>query len=133
MAALLSILRPQVNLAWALNAGKTGGNPMHFVTCLKVQIRRAILVASSFLALLCTLTDSFAAVTFTTSLDRNSVVLGEQVTLTLTFQGGQPQQISQLPAIEGLRVASSVSLASSPYRRCKPWPMARIFPALPCT
>jgi hypothetical protein len=109
MAALLSILRPQVNLAWALNAGKTGGNPMHFVTCLKVQIRRAILVASSFLALLCTLTDSFAAVTFTTSLDRNSVVLGEQVTLTLTFQGGQPQQISQLPAIEGLRVASSVS------------------------
>jgi hypothetical protein len=49
------------------------------------------------------------AVTFTASVDRTSIVVGEQVTLTLRFEGGQPQQLSELPAIDGIRPASAVS------------------------
>jgi hypothetical protein len=45
---------------------------------------------------------AFAA-TFTASLDRTSVVLGEQVVLTLTFEGGQPQALSS-PNLDGLQV-----------------------------
>ncbi len=43
---------------------------------------------------------------FTASLDRNTIVLGEQVGLTLRFEGGQPQGPLSLP-VEGLRIASS--------------------------
>lgn len=50
---------------------------------------------------------------FTTSLDRTSIVLGEQVTLTLKFEDGQPQEISNLPQVEGLRIASSVQQSAS--------------------
>src|SRR3954453_815273 len=46
---------------------------------------------------------------FTVTLDRYSVVLGEQATLTLTFQDGQPEEVSNLPQVEGLRIASNVS------------------------
>jgi BatD DUF11 like domain len=46
---------------------------------------------------------------FTVTLDRNSIVLGEAVTLTLSFEGAQPQEISPLPQVDGLRVASAVS------------------------
>ena len=46
---------------------------------------------------------------FTASLDRSTVVLGEQVTLTLKFEDGQPQEISNLPQVDGLRIASSVN------------------------
>ncbi len=50
---------------------------------------------------------------FTTSLDRNSVVLGEQVVLTFKFEDGQPQEISNLPQIEGIRIASSLNNQST--------------------
>ena len=50
---------------------------------------------------------------FTASLDRNSVVLGEQVTLTLKFEDGQPQAISNLPQVDGLRIASSVERSAN--------------------
>jgi len=43
---------------------------------------------------------------FTASLDRSTIVLGEQVELTLRFEGGQPQGPLSLP-VDGLRVASS--------------------------
>jgi len=50
---------------------------------------------------------------FTASLDRNSIVLGEQVTLTLKFTDGQPEAISNLPQVDGLRIASSVERSAS--------------------
>ncbi|HXT11791.1 MAG TPA: BatD family protein [Candidatus Angelobacter sp.] len=52
------------------------------------------------------------AATFTASLDRNTIALGDQVVLTLRFEGGQPQQISQ-PKLGGLRMASAVNQGSS--------------------
>jgi hypothetical protein len=50
---------------------------------------------------------------FTASLDRNSIVLGEDVTLTLKFEDGQPQELSNLPQLDGLRIASSVNRSMS--------------------
>jgi BatD DUF11 like domain len=44
--------------------------------------------------------------TFTASLDRDTIVLGEQVTLTLKFEDGQPQGPLSLP-VDGLRIAST--------------------------
>jgi hypothetical protein len=43
---------------------------------------------------------------FTASLDRNTIVLGEPVTLTLKFEDGQPQGPLSLP-VDGLRITSS--------------------------
>jgi hypothetical protein len=50
---------------------------------------------------------AFAA-TFTASLDRTSIVFGEQVVLSLTFDGGQPQEFSN-PKLDGLRMVSPVN------------------------
>lgn len=44
---------------------------------------------------------------FTASLDRSSIVLGEDVTLTLEFKDGQPQEVSDLPPIDGLQRTSA--------------------------
>jgi hypothetical protein len=46
--------------------------------------------------------------TFTASLDRTSIVLGEQVVLSLTFDGGQPQEFSN-PKLDGLQMVSPVN------------------------
>src|ERR1017187_6870513 len=43
------------------------------------------------------------AVSFTASLDRNSLTLGEQATLSLKFEGVQPQDAPGLPNIAGLQ------------------------------
>lgn len=43
---------------------------------------------------------------FATELNRESVVLGEQVELTLKFEGGSPKSVTPLPQINGLQVAS---------------------------
>ena len=50
---------------------------------------------------------------FTASLDRNSIVVGEQVTLTLEFKDGQPQDVSDIPPIDGLQRVSSWNQSSS--------------------
>jgi len=50
-----------------------------------------------------------AAAQFTVSLDRESVVVGEPVTLTLSCEGGTPQDISSLPQVDGLQISSGVS------------------------
>ena len=65
-----------------------------------------------FAAVFALVSTTFSA-TFTASLDRNSIVLGEQVTLTLEFKDGQPQEISNLPHVDGLRIASSVNQQTS--------------------
>jgi hypothetical protein len=53
---------------------------------------------------------SFAAqgANFTATLDRDSMTLGEQVTLALTFEGGSPQNVPS-PSVPGLDVTSSGS------------------------
>ena len=45
--------------------------------------------------------------TFTASLDRNTIVLGEQVELTLQFKDGQPQSVSDIQPIDGLQRVTS--------------------------
>lgn len=45
------------------------------------------------------------AATFTASLDRNQIVLGESVTLALTFSGGNPQDVPNPPEIPNLEIA----------------------------
>jgi len=63
----------------------------------------------SLLLCLFALTQPGVAARFTTSLDRDSIVLGETVTLTFTFEGASPGGMPQLPAIPGLQVAGGMS------------------------
>ncbi len=55
---------------------------------------------------------TFAA-TFTTSLDRETVLVGESVGLTLTFEGGSLQGSPGLPAIPGIQIAPGTSSGMS--------------------
>ena len=54
---------------------------------------------------------AFAA-TFTASLDRTSIVMGDQVTLTLNFEGAKPDEISN-PVFDGVQMVSGVSSQTS--------------------
>jgi len=47
-----------------------------------------------------------AAATFTASLDRDTVAVGETATLSLTFEGGQPRNVPA-PEVPGLQIAST--------------------------
>lgn len=60
---------------------------------------------------LCLWLGTFAALgaKFTTSLDRYSVVVGESVTLTFSFEGANPGGMPQLPNIPGLQPAGGMS------------------------
>src|SRR5882672_3816291 len=46
---------------------------------------------------------------FTTSLDRESVIVGETVVLTLKFEGVSPKGMPSLPQIPGLQALGGVS------------------------
>src|SRR5947208_11292849 len=46
---------------------------------------------------------------FTASLDRESVIVGESVVLTLKFEGISPKGMPQIPQIPGLQMAGGVS------------------------
>src|SRR5437899_1474939 len=50
-----------------------------------------------------------AEVKFTALLDRDSIVLGETVALSLQFEGGAPKGLPGLPPIPGLQVAPGIS------------------------
>src|SRR5262249_24976360 len=65
-----------------------------------------------FMAIFALASSAFSA-NCTASLDGNSVVVGEDVTLTLKFEDGQPQELSNLPQLDGLRIASSVNRSIS--------------------
>ena len=56
------------------------------------------------LAALCLGGARLDAATFTASLDRDTIALGESATLTLSFEGGQPKLISSFPAISNLHI-----------------------------
>lgn len=47
---------------------------------------------------------SLAAANFTVSLDRDSISMGENATLTMTFENGQPHHLPFIPAIPNLRI-----------------------------
>ena len=59
-------------------------------------------------ALLClTLTTSAAwSASFTASLDRDAIMLGESATLSLKFEGGQPKVIPDLSGVPNLQLTS---------------------------
>ena len=57
-------------------------------------------------------TATLAAATFTASLDRDTIALGETATLTLRFEGGQPKLLSPLPAIPNLQMTDRGSSQS---------------------
>jgi hypothetical protein len=61
-----------------------------------------------FLLALLALGPAFAA-SFTTSLDRSTVILGETVTLSFKFEGVQTGGMPQLPHIPGLQPAGGTS------------------------
>jgi hypothetical protein len=46
---------------------------------------------------------------FTASLDRDSIILGEGVTLTMRFEGGAPKALPSLPQVPGLQVGQGIS------------------------
>jgi hypothetical protein len=46
------------------------------------------------------------AATFTATLDRETVTVGETATLSLTFKGGEPKSMSALPQLPNLQIAS---------------------------
>src|SRR5262249_811202 len=61
------------------------------------------------LVLLASISFSASAARFTASLDRDTAIVGEAVTLTLRVEGNAPQDISTMPAIDGLQPASGFS------------------------
>lgn len=52
---------------------------------------------------------SLSAATFTATLDRDTVAIGENATLTLKFEGGQPKDMPSLPNIPNLQIAAQGS------------------------
>lgn len=56
---------------------------------------------------------TWAAARFSTSIDRDSIVVGETVTLTLRFEGASPRTLPQLPNLPGLQIAGGMSQASN--------------------
>jgi len=61
-------------------------------------------VSAFILLVLCSASSAFCAASLTTSLDRDTITLGESATLSLTFVGTDPQGALNLPAIPNLQV-----------------------------
>jgi len=61
---------------------------------------------------LASVTIAAQAANFTVSLDRDTITLGESVTLTLTFEGGDPGNAPELPAIPNLDIGGSSGKSS---------------------
>ncbi len=69
------------------------------------MIRGLKVFSAAAALLLCCLSTALAA-DFTASLDRSTIELGETATLSLTFQGGQPENVPT-PQIPGLDISST--------------------------
>ena len=59
-----------------------------------------------FVAGFLVLSTALQAATLKASLDRDTITFGESATLTLTFEGGEPQTGPDLPAVPNLQIAS---------------------------
>ncbi len=57
------------------------------------------------LAVLCLGGTRLGAATFTASLDRDTIALGESATLSLTFEDGSPRNVPMPPNVAGLQIA----------------------------
>src|ERR1039458_4900903 len=57
------------------------------------------------LAALCLGSARLDAATFTASLDRDTIALGESATLSLTFEDGSPRNVPMPPNVAGLQIA----------------------------
>jgi hypothetical protein len=70
--------------------------------------RRRVISRFGLIVLFCLLASSglLQAASFTASLDRDTLTIGESATLTLSFEGGDPKGIPAPPAIPNLRVAT---------------------------
>jgi hypothetical protein len=70
------------------------------------------------------------AATFTASLDRDTIALGESATLSLTFEDGSPRNVPMPPNVAGLQSPTSDLRASSASSTAKPNPRSRIISRL---
>ena len=78
---------------------------MSFYSLKQMSARLNLFFAAGFLWLAAmTFGSAVHAASFTASLDRDTVTLGDQATLSLKFDGIQPQDAPQIPAIPGLEV-----------------------------
>jgi len=107
---LLSVLAPakpgrqHLPLDWS---GGIGGRPFNMIRFVCHSAWRGgtrFLLATAVLWLFPIATFGAA---FTAALDRNSVTVGESVTLTLTYDGASNPEAPQLPALPNLTVAAS--------------------------
>ena len=60
------------------------------------------------------------AASFTATLDRENVTVGESATLTLRFEGGEPKAVPMPPSLPNLRVAAggrsqNISIVNGQY------------------
>jgi len=78
-----------------------GGSPAPPSSNRYFQLWRALTLAGIVLALT---PGALGAANFTATLDADTVAVGETVTLTLRFEGGQPRSIPSLPDIPNLQV-----------------------------
>src|SRR5215469_7922562 len=74
------------------------------------MIRGLKTFSSSVAVFLCCLSTALAA-NFTASLDRSTIALGETATLSLTFEGGSPQNVPT-PEVPGLQISNSGNSSS---------------------
>jgi hypothetical protein len=74
---------------------------------------RGLKVFSAALALLFYCVSMTLAANFTASLDRGTIALGETATLSLTFEGGQPQNVPtpEVPGLEIVNTGNSTSFS----------------------
>jgi hypothetical protein len=79
-----------------------------FCAWLATHVRKLLKLVTFAAAVYCLSSLHLAAATFTASLDRGTITLGESATLSLAVEGGTPNNI-QLPQIPELRVVSSGS------------------------
>src|ERR1019366_875557 len=66
------------------------------------------LLFAFLIVLLCSAPSIPRAATFTATLDRETVTVGETATLTLKFEGGTPKSIPSLPAIPNLQIGAGM-------------------------
>jgi hypothetical protein len=79
-----------------IQRGMRGRSPIGLRFCLAW----AALLLSGYVSVL-------RAATFTATLDREAITVGESATLTLRFEGGEPKSMPALPAIPNLQVSST--------------------------
>ncbi|HZF01319.1 MAG TPA: BatD family protein [Methylomirabilota bacterium] len=72
----------------------------------KFRSQTFLAVVFSLLAALCLIASDADAASFTASLDRDTIALGETATLSLAFEDGQPQNVPT-PNISGLRIVQT--------------------------